>query len=178
MTRFSELNKLFTPWREQWLEEYRQHQILPWAIAEAFREYLGCPKEFSIFDEEPVAYVAPCLATRTSDGGEFSLKVNREPWKDIDIDADSYFYFGLQCHLETGANTFPKQPFWFLLRSGFQDEIFKVRVVRSGAEFDLPVSNPRTATDPLCEHLFGLIKQSLAVPAMSQRKPKNKIGFV
>lgn len=104
--------------------------------------------------------------------------MNTERWKDIDIDADSYFYFGLQCHMEIAPNAYPKQPFWFLLRSEFEGSTFKVRIVRSGDKFELPADNPKSSAEPLCQRLCELIKQDMEVPAMSQRKPKSKIGFI
>lgn len=72
MTRFEELNELFKPWREEWINQYHQHQTLPFAIAAAFREFLGCPESFSMSGEKPFPYVSPCIATRSLEDNNFN----------------------------------------------------------------------------------------------------------
>jgi hypothetical protein len=46
MTRYDDLTKLFDSWRTKWIEQYREHQLLPEHIAKRLQEFLGCPETF------------------------------------------------------------------------------------------------------------------------------------
>ncbi len=77
MSRFDELNKLFDPWRKDWVNQYREHQLLPSVIAKRFQEFLGCPEVFSDADPthpQTVKYVSPTTAKRDDRTEQFILR--------------------------------------------------------------------------------------------------------
>ena len=180
MTRFDDLNKLFDVWRTDWLDQYREHQFLPLRIAKRLQEFLGCPEDFSDADPthpQTVKYVSPTEAKWDDRTEQFSLVPYDNPFADIRFHKDGFFYFGLRVFLEHGPTTYPKQPFWFLLRAQFNGSQFNVWVQRSGEQFELGAPHDYK-TDALCDHLYGLLKADLAKsPMIRDTQDAYKIGF-
>jgi hypothetical protein len=179
MTKFDELNKLFDPWRTQWIEQYRQHQRLPHLIAKRFQEFLGCPETFpdGTDDKNNVRYVSATDAKWNDATDNFTLTASDWPTGEVHFHEDGSFYFGLRVFLEHAPTTYPKEAFWFLLRTQFDGSGFTVWVQRSKQQFKLGAS-PNYETDALCEHLFDLLKADLAKsPMIQDRQDANKIGF-
>ncbi len=111
MSRFDELNKLFDPWRKDWVNQYREHQLLPSVIAKRFQEFLGCPEVFSDADPthpQTVKYVSPTTAKRDDRTEQFTLAAYDNPFTAIRFRKDGFFYFGLRVFLEHGPSTYPK----------------------------------------------------------------------
>ena len=181
MSRFDELNKLFDPWRTDWVNQYRAHQVLPSVIAKRFQEFLGCPDFFS--DADPThplneKYVSPGSAQWDDKTKHFILTAYDKPFRDIHFHEDGFFYFGLRVFLEHGPSTYPKQPFWFLFGAQFDGSQFTVRVQQSGERFELG-AGPDFKTDALCEHVFSLLKGELAKsPTIRDTQEPYKIGFI
>lgn len=182
MSRFDELNRLFDPWRKNWVEQYREHQLLPSVIATRFQEFLGCPEVFSDADPthpKPVKYVSPTIARWDDKTEQFILTAYDNPFnEDIRFHEDGLFYFGLRVFLEHGPNAYPKHDFWFLFRVLFDGSQFTLWVQKSGEQFALGAP-PNIETDALCEHLFQLLKTELAKsPMIRDRQEPYKIGFL
>lgn len=178
MTRFDELTKLFDPWRKQWVDQYREHQLLPSRVAKHFQEYLGCPeffKDISPDSHERHRYVSPTRAKWDGAIQQFMLEVCAQDFGEVDFHEGGFFYFGLRVFLEHGAAVFPKEAFWFLFRGKFDGSRFIVTEQQSRGIFDLgfrPLD-----IDPLCDHLFELLKAHLAKnPMVSEFDRPNKIG--
>jgi hypothetical protein len=180
MSRFDELNKLFDPWRKDWINQYREHQLLPSVVAKRFQEFLGCPEVFSDADPthpQTVKYVSPTTAKWDDRTEKFTLAAFDNPFTDIRFHKDGFFYFGLRVFLEHGPSTYPKQDFWFLFRVQFDGSQFTLWVQRSGERFELG-ARPHFKIDALCEHLFDLLKGDLAKsPMIRDTQEPNKIGF-
>ncbi len=105
MSRFDELNKLFDPWRKDWVNQY------PSVIAKRFQEFLGCPEVFSDADPthpQTVKYVSPTTAKRDDRTEQFTLAAYDNPFTAIRFRKDGFFYFGLRVFLEHGPSTYPK----------------------------------------------------------------------
>src|SRR5580700_94869 len=91
MTRFDDLTKLFDPWRTEWIEQYRAHQILPARIAKHFQEFLGCPETFfepsldASAARENVRYVSATEAEWDSNTEQFTLRVNDPSFFNTDV---------------------------------------------------------------------------------------------
>jgi hypothetical protein len=184
MTRYDDLTKLFDPWRTQWIAQYREHQFLPVRIAQGFQEFLGCPETFSEHSldvtapKKKVRYVSAAEAEWDGGSEQFTLRVN-DPFDfntEVRFHKDGFFYFGLRVLLEHGPTTYPKEAFWFLLRTGFNGWGFTVWVQRSKAQFELGAAPYET--EALCQHLFDLLKTDLAKsPMIRDTQEPNKIGF-
>jgi hypothetical protein len=182
MSRFDELTLLFDPWRKNWLEQYRRHQLLPLWVAKQFQEFLGCPeffREAGAKDAPVVKYVSPTQAKLNEDGTEqFTLIAYQNGVEDVEFQEDGYFYFGLRVYLEHGPDTYPKQPFWFLFRGKQEGGGFSIWEQRSQRKFTLDTDPPGDEFDALCEHLFKLLKDELAVsPILRVAKEPYRIGF-
>lgn len=176
MSRYDELTKLFDPWRKNWVEQYREHQLLPPRIAKSFQEFLGCPDAFQDTSGAQVKYVSPARAKWDDRTDDFMLHVYESFIEDVEFRNDGYFYFGLRVLLEHGPRTFPKQSFWFLLRGKQLGRTFTVWVQRSGRDFILDSEANNRA---LCEHFLELLKEDLSVSPISRTgKGRNRIGFV
>lgn len=181
MTRFDELTKLFDPWRKTWVEQSREHQLLPARIAKRFQEYLGCPESFTDLQpdsRERHRYVSPTRAKWDEEIKQFRLEAWDKDFGEVDFHEDGFFYFGLRVFLEHGPTTFPKEPFWFLFRCKFDGSRFLVTTEqKSQQEFDIgfrPLN-----LDPLCDHLFELLKADLGKnPMVSELDRANKVGFL
>jgi hypothetical protein len=177
MSRFDELTLLFDPWRKNWWEQYCRHQRLPLWIAKRFQEFLGCPEFFHKDGgkNDPVPYVFPTQAKWDADTEQFTLISYDNRVEDVDYRENGYFYFGLRVYLEHGPNTYPKEPFWFLFRGKQEGGNFTVREERSKKEFKLDTGD---GFDALCEHLFELLKEDLAVsPILRVSNEPYRIGF-
>lgn len=176
MSRFDELTKLFDPWRRQWVEQAREHQLLAPRIAKQFQEYLGCPEFFTEAGEK-VPYISATRAVWDERKQIFNLEAHSERFPDLDYAEDGFFYFGLRVFLEHGPHTHPKEAFWFLLRCKFDGSRFLVTVQRSQQEFDLGFAP--LSMDGLLSHLYALLKEELSHnPMVRDRQHPNKIGFV
>jgi hypothetical protein len=182
MSRFDELNKLFDPWRKNWVEQYREHQMLPGVVAKRFQEFLGCPEDY-FSDSDPthpqtVKYVSPASSKWDDKTKQFILTAYNNPFSnDLHFHDDGFYYFGMRVFLEHGPTTTPKTDFWFLFRAMFDGSQFTVREQRSGEQFELG-ARPNFKTDALCEHLFDLLKADLAKsPLIRDTQERNKIGF-
>ncbi|OAF11770.1 hypothetical protein AYJ54_07880 [Bradyrhizobium centrolobii] len=179
MSRFDELTKLFDPWRNQWVDQSREHQLLAPRIAKRFQEYLGCPEFFN--EGHPSGgkqrYVSATRAIWNEQKRFFSLEAHDEAFPELDYHEDGFLYFGLRVFLEHAPNTYPKQPFWFLLRCKFDGSRFVVTVQRSKQDFDVGFAPLKL--EELCGHLFDLLKDELSKnPMVNDRSHGNRIGFV
>jgi hypothetical protein len=180
MTRFDELNQLFDPWRQKWIDLSHKYRMLPFAIAGSFQRYLGCPETFK--DGDPVSpkverYVAPASADWNEKSRHFNLVASKGATAELTFHEDGFFYFGIRVCLEHGPNVWPKEAFWFLLRAHGDEDKITVRVQRSGEEFDLK-SSDSLQSDALCEHLFQLLKEDLAKSPIGDPERVNKMGFM
>ncbi len=107
----------------------------------------------------------------------FTFVPHDQPSEEVDFDEDRYFYFGLRVFLEHAPTTFPKEAFWFLFRGRFDGSRFFVTEDRTQREFD--VGFDPLLLDPLCDHLFELLKTNLSKsPMVTDFNQPRKIGFI
>jgi hypothetical protein len=116
MSRFDELTSLFDVWRTNWVEQYREHQILPLRLAKRFQEFLGCPEKFrgELLKGEPpdTMYVSPTRAKWDDQTEQFNLVAYQNSVEDdVDFKDGSDFYFGLRVFLDMGLILIPSTPF-------------------------------------------------------------------
>ena len=178
MSRFDELTPLFDAWRNNWVEQYHQHQLLAPRIAKRVQEFLGCPEDFPSDDGTKIKYVSPTHAKWDDETADFTLVAYKNPFEDVDFRDDGYFYFGLRIYLEHGPRTYPKEAFWFLFRGKQESNSFTVWVERSKRQFNLD-TDAGSEIESLCEHLFDLLKADLvASPISRAAKEPFRIGFL
>ncbi len=186
MTRYDDLTKLFDPWRKQWIEQYREHQLLPARIAKQFQEFLGCPETFSepslgaSVAKEKVKYVSGTQAEWDGETEQFTLRVT-DPFRtdtEVRFHKDGLFYFGLRVLLEHGPTTYPKEAFWFLLSAQFDGSGFTVWEQRSKQQQQFALGVPPYETEALCQLLLDLLKIDLSKsPMIKDTQDAYKIGF-
>ncbi len=175
---YSELTQLFDAWRTRWTEQYRTYQILPLEVANAFQTFLGC-REY--FDEDGTTrtkktrYVSPAKAVWGEEQGLFRLNAYETSVEDVYFHEDGYCYFGLRVILEHGPRTYPKLPFWFLLRAKIENNDCVIIEQRSEKEFHIQ----NDTFEPFFSHIFDLLKNDLSETpieqALRQRKEKFRV---
>ena len=175
MTRYDDLKPLVESWRAASSALYRDAQILPAAVAQRMRLYLGCAERAVDPDGLSHALVAPCIARweGPAPDGRFTLTPYDLP-PDWTAYVDGRFYFGLRVLLE-GAQVWQKDPFWIVLSALREGADFVVRDENNGADFRLRVEES-DSLDRLCAHLHAAIRRELSSPPhlRAQRAP---IGF-
>ncbi len=183
VNHYGELTQLFDAWRNKWTEQYRAYQFLPWNVANAFRTFLGCPEyyyEDGITRSKRIRYVSPTKAVWDQENGVFQLSAYENSIEDVYFHDDGYCYFGLRAILEHGPQTYPKLPFWFLLRAKIENENCEITEQRTEKVFEIRAGSEKPFHD-LCYHIFDLLKADLSETPIEQtlrhRKEKFRVGF-
>ena len=182
MSRFDELKPLVNEWRNNCTRLYREYQRLPWFLSNCFKTFMGCPDTFKDGfgpEAENVPYICPAVAEWNEEQEKFRLiALEHFTLEDWSFFGDGRFYFALRIFLESAPNTYPKQPFWFLLSAVAEDVSFNVRVQKTKTDFNVRLDSAASADD-LCEHLFSDLKHILVEePLLRPEDSAGQFGFV
>ena len=185
MSRFDVLSKEFAGWHEDAWTVQVAWRRLPYMIANAVRDYLGAPETFKdvSISESPKkhSYVTPADATWNENTASFDLKISERGamMRSFDLNqSDGRYYFGMVVYLESGPNTFPKHPFWFLLSVGWvNQQLSQVRIQRVQRDY-LITTNSYVLKDlePICSTIEQLLLADLSLSPF-ERRDKLKISL-